>query len=103
LLIGFGEHTDEPAPVTRNHPTTIPNTNTILHAPCMFQHCLAMCRDVKLSGFYYKVYNVTYKLLWYMLTHTLILLLQKVVPLFSVHVSCFLCCFMQEVIKVEDI
>jgi hypothetical protein len=88
MLIDFCEHTDEPALVTRNHPNTKPYINSILHAPCMFQNCLAIYRDVQLSGCYYKVNNVTYIVLWYMLTHTLKVLLQKVPPLFF-HVSSF--------------
>jgi hypothetical protein len=88
MLIGFCEHTDEPALVTRNHPTTKLYINTIFHATCMFQHCFAIYRDVQLSGCHYKVNNVTYIILWHMLTHTLKVLLQKVLPLFF-HVSSF--------------
>jgi len=101
-LIGFYEHTDEPASVTRNHPTTKPQISTILHAPCMFQDCFAIYRDVQLSGCYYKVYNVTYIVLWYMLTHTLKVLLQKVLPLFF-HMSSFCTLFYARGDKKDDI
>jgi len=50
MLIGFCEHTDEPALVTRKHPTTKPYISTILHAPCMFQYCFAIYKDVQLQG-----------------------------------------------------
>jgi len=69
----------------------------------MFQHCFAIYRDVQLSGCYHKVNNVTYIVtLWYMLTLTLKVLLQKFF-LSSFMCLLFVCCFIQEVIKLEDI
>jgi hypothetical protein len=69
MLIGCCEHTDEPALVTRNHPTTKLYINTIFHAPCMFQHCFAIYRDVQLSGCHYKVNNVTHNFMAHADTH----------------------------------